>query len=108
MLLYIKKDFLQCLEGKKEDIVELFDAIKKDRRHEQVRILISCNGNERLFKDWSMGYSHFDNMDGLKNYAFTKNIDIAGLLDEDLNNKLHPALLLLKTFCFTRNSDFKI
>ena len=105
MLLYIKKDFLQILEGNKEDVLLLYDSIKKDDRHDQIRTLISCYGDERLFNDWSMGYSHFDNMEGLKNYAYTKNVDLNGLLDEDLNNKVHPSILLLKTFYFSRNNE---
>ena len=105
MLLYIKKDFLQILEGKKNDVLQLYNKIKLDNRHEVVRTLISCYGDERLFNDWSMGYSHFDNMDGLQNYACTKNVDFFGLLNEDLNNRVHPAILLLKTFYYSRNNE---
>eukprot|EP01091_Cochliopodium_minus_P018301 TRINITY_DN7382_c0_g1_i1.p1 TRINITY_DN7382_c0_g1~~TRINITY_DN7382_c0_g1_i1.p1 ORF type:complete len:152 (-),score=27.46 TRINITY_DN7382_c0_g1_i1:10-465(-) len=108
LLLYIKNDFIQLLEGKKEEVLELYDSIKKDKRHELVRTLISCYADERLFVEWSMGYSHFDNMEGLEKYAYAKDIDLKGIFDVKIENKVHPALLLMRTFYISRNNENKL
>ena len=103
MLLYIKNDFIQLLEGDKEEILSLYEVISKDPRHGNVKTLISCHGDKRLFSEWSMGFSSFDNLEKLNEFAFAKNVDTKGLFDQDLSNVFHPALLLLKCFHASRS-----
>ena len=102
MLLYIKNDFIQLLEGDKEKVLDLYDKIKQDPRHHDVNTLLSCYGNDRVFSEWSMGFSSFDNMEKLKEFAYAKNIDTDGLFQPDLVNPFHPACLLLKCFHVSR------
>ena len=40
MLIYLDGKYLQVLEGKKSAVLELFDKISKDPRHQQIRVLI--------------------------------------------------------------------
>ena len=47
--------FLQVLEGGRDEVCELFNAIVRDSRHEHVRILAYDEIPERRFGGWSMG-----------------------------------------------------
>ncbi|CAN0476184.1 unnamed protein product [Phaeothamnion confervicola] len=47
--------FLQVLEGGRDEVCELFNAIVHDARHEHVRILAYDEIPERRFGGWSMG-----------------------------------------------------
>ncbi|MEO3357204.1 BLUF domain-containing protein [Acinetobacter haemolyticus] len=48
--------FFQCLEGDQTTIMQLFEKIKKDRRHEQVYAFPARNVEQGLFQDWSMKF----------------------------------------------------
>lgn len=55
-LLYHNDEFLQIIEGEEKDVKELFEHIKKDKRHTNVMILEEGYTTERLFTNWSMAY----------------------------------------------------
>ncbi|WP_310381268.1 BLUF domain-containing protein [Flavobacterium sp.] len=56
VLLYLEGDFLQVLEGKKADVVILFDKIKKDSRHQLIITIFEQKISKRQFPDWTMGF----------------------------------------------------
>ena len=47
--------FIQVLEGGRDEVCELFNAITRDARHRNVRILIYEEIGERRFGGWTMG-----------------------------------------------------
>lgn len=47
--------FVQILEGGRDEVCDLYNAIVKDGRHEQVRLLTYDEIAERRFGAWSMG-----------------------------------------------------
>jgi len=47
--------FIQVLEGGRDEVCELFNAIVRDDRHTQVRILVFQEISERRFGSWTMG-----------------------------------------------------
>lgn len=53
--------FIQVLEGTRADVMEIFDSIKTDRRHNGLIILKSGQIAERNFKDWDMGFKRINN-----------------------------------------------
>ena len=53
MLLVQQDSFLQILEGEKSRVTELFEQIKLDPRHTNVRLLKTSTEN-RAFEHWSM------------------------------------------------------
>ena len=55
-LLYHKGQFVQLLEGEEEEVISLFERIKKDQRHYAVELLEEEEISERLFSEWSMAY----------------------------------------------------
>lgn len=60
-LLYHNSEFLQILEGEKKVVLDLFDVIKKDKRHSNVFVLGEDKKSERMFSDWHMAFHKFDN-----------------------------------------------
>lgn len=56
ILLHIDGDFLQVLEGEKQNVIALFEKIKHDPRHQSILTVIEGKIQNRQFKDWSMGY----------------------------------------------------
>ncbi len=55
VLCYSDDVFLQVLEGGRDEVCETFNAIVRDDRHTQVRILSFEEIRERRFGGWSMG-----------------------------------------------------
>jgi len=47
--------FIQVLEGGREEVCDLYNAIVRDDRHEQVRLLVYEEIAERQFSAWTMG-----------------------------------------------------
>lgn len=60
MLLYQNGTFMQMLEGEKQVVSDLFDAIRKDDRHTGVHIVLTGDIAKRNFEDWSMGFFNMD------------------------------------------------
>ena len=57
MLIYKDGIFMQLLEGKKEVVRNVYDnTIVHDRRHSNCRVILEAEGNERLFRSWTMAY----------------------------------------------------
>ncbi|MBB3157733.1 hypothetical protein FHS07_001417 [Microbacterium proteolyticum] len=56
MLLYRRGRFFQVLEGPERAVDELMAKIRRDRRHAEVRVLLSEQIDERRFSEWTMGY----------------------------------------------------
>jgi hypothetical protein len=55
-LLCVSDDlFIQVLEGGRDEVCDLYNTIVRDERHQQVRLLIYEEINERRFGNWTMG-----------------------------------------------------
>ena len=59
-LLYNNNEFLQILEGEKKVVMELFESIKKDKRHSNVMLLALDYKNDKMFDEWSMAFQEID------------------------------------------------
>ncbi len=55
VLCYSDEIFLQVLEGGRDAVCDTFNAIVRDARHEQVRLLHFEEISERRFGGWTMG-----------------------------------------------------
>jgi len=53
-LLSVGPYFMQLLEGELADIVALYEHIRDDVRHTEVKCLLCKNVNKRLFPQWGM------------------------------------------------------
>ena len=54
LLCYCDGHFVQLLEGPERAVLELYDSIRRDPRHEQVETLSNAAGPTRWFADWRM------------------------------------------------------
>lgn len=55
-LMFDNNYFLQCLEGNRQKISELYHKISGDERHTEIQIIKAAPITQRLFNKWSMGY----------------------------------------------------
>ncbi|HTY93660.1 MAG TPA: BLUF domain-containing protein [Steroidobacteraceae bacterium] len=55
VLCYAEEVFVQVLEGGRDEVCELFNAIVRDERHLQVRLLVYQEIGERRYGNWTMG-----------------------------------------------------
>ena len=55
-LIYHDSNFVQILEGKKKDVLEMYEKIKIDKRHHAVTLLWENNIESRSFSEWNMAY----------------------------------------------------
>lgn len=60
ILLYNAGHFLQLLEGKAIVVRRLFEKIRSDRRHQNVRQLAFLQVEARMFQGWHMGMLNLD------------------------------------------------
>lgn len=60
VLVHSNNYFLQFLEGAEEEIMGLFNHIRKDPRHSKVILLNKGLIDERMFPSWHMGYKDAD------------------------------------------------
>lgn len=57
LLCVTDKLFIQLIEGGRDEVCDLFNAIVRDDRHEHVRLLVFEEIMERQFANWSMGHA---------------------------------------------------
>ncbi|MFM1875254.1 MAG: hypothetical protein RL266_991 [Bacteroidota bacterium] len=60
LLVYFDGSFIQMLEGAEEDVLDTFDRIKGDSRHEQIIKLFSGETDKRHFPNWKMALEVVD------------------------------------------------
>lgn len=63
LLLHRDDSFFQVMEGEKEDVLEIFNSIRRDTRHHRVKVLFEGEVEEREFPDWRMGFVELDGVD---------------------------------------------
>jgi hypothetical protein len=56
ILCYSGDVFIQVLEGGRDEVCELYNAIARDGRHAHVRLLVFEEIRERKFCNWTMGH----------------------------------------------------
>lgn len=86
--------FLQILEGKKQDVIEVYTSIKNDVRHHKVTTIKEGPIEERSFSSWKMGYKTF-NMQQHPDLQFFFDLDTEILI---YNHNDHPMIDFLKSF----------
>ena len=55
-------NFIQVLEGPKEQVFDLFDIIKQDGRHADVYQLGCRDVTQRTFESWQMGFKNLSDI----------------------------------------------
>ena len=89
-LVFHKSSFVQIIEGDKHKIKSLFEEIKEDKRHFNIRLLWEGDNEERNFSDWNMAY-YTKPMEGGQNEEI-KNFESNLLLLSELSEGTTAAL----------------
>lgn len=103
MLLYCSGKFLQVLEGKREDVHNLYYKISRDLRHKDLNVLLEGTIATRNFKNWSMGFKSLD-IATAQEISGYEDIDQFFTLNK-VSNSSHPALIFLSLFYQKNHSD---
>lgn len=59
-LVYANGKFIQLLEGERQAVLDLFEKIKRDTRHNEVTVTVEMTVNQKLFPDWGMAFKFVD------------------------------------------------
>ena len=70
LLLFSEGIFYQILEGRRKDVMYLFDKIFTDPRHNNIWLLKQQDVETRDFADWSMGFERRDHLTELPSAFF--------------------------------------
>ena len=89
MLLFCEGGVLQILEGKKPVIESLFEAIKYDKRHNNVMKLIDRPCTSREFPTWSMGFRNISNLNDLDFVFALRNNTLKDRLPDGQRSETH-------------------
>jgi len=63
MLLYRDRYFIQALEGEEHIVENLYKKISQDSRHNHILLVAKEEISDRMFSDWSMGFTNLENAD---------------------------------------------
>jgi hypothetical protein len=91
LLVISGSSFIQVLEGGRDEVCDLYNAIVRDGRHRKVRLLSFDEITERQFASWTMGHVHASKLNpGLLLKYFSR----ARLEPNEASGKATMALLL--------------
>ena len=91
MLLHTETRFLQVLEGPKDKLTSIYEAINSDDRHSACHMRFCEPISERFFADWSMGAADVSESDASNGIA-------GAMFSGDQNSYQDDGIKLLKTF----------
>ena len=96
LLVYFDGTFIQMLEGKKEDVLETFERIGDDDRHEQIIKLFFGDTDRRHFPNWKMALQVVDEATFSKIDSY-ESLDEGDRFLQELNDD-HVGLKMLRYF----------
>jgi hypothetical protein len=79
LLVFVDNTFLQVLEGEETEVKNVFDKIKSDHRHKDIKLLSDSPIQTRAFENWEMAYAtttakEMANWAGLHNTTTVKKV----------------------------------
>ena len=70
LLLYSGGDVIQTIEGEPAVVETIFDSIRVDPRHVEVRVVDRRLSDDRAFSSWSMGFRNVNGREGNDSTSF--------------------------------------
>ena len=94
LLLYLDPFFIQILEGDETNLRPLFDTIKKDARHQKVKIIYRKPIEVRSFPNWTMGFHRVNQqelaaLDGFSDFWQKQTLDFFNNPSNETEKILH-------------------
>lgn len=83
-LLYQDGQFMQLLEGQRETILALYERIRRDPRHDNLRLVMEAPVKRRIFRDWGLILRDLSDSDGEPDFRpwQSRQIGFAELADD--------------------------
>lgn len=97
MLLYKDGNFMQCLEGSKDLVLNLDAKIKSDPRHRGMLVLLREENAERQFNKWAMGFKKIDATTASESTGYSDFLDLP-LTSATFQSNPSKSLKLLLSF----------
>ncbi|HSK38858.1 MAG TPA: BLUF domain-containing protein [Arenibaculum sp.] len=97
LLLYMGGSFMQALEGDRQAVQDLYERIRRDRRHTGVTTLIRFSVPGRAFSDWSMAFGDMDRLRAEDRAGFSSFLE-PSFTDPAYVEGPHRAVKLLERF----------
>lgn len=85
-LLFYEGEFIQYIEGNQLKVLNLFDKINKDNRHESITLLAHGERDSREFNNWEMAYEDFFGDNDQINYLRL----LIHTFKENAHSSIHP------------------
>jgi len=104
ILIYVNGTFIQVLEGEYDAVTKMYEKIKNDSRHRQVVRLIEGNTEDRIFKDWSMGFKKLTENQFLELSGFKDPEDFFNA--NQINYQSPSVLVFLELFYKNYRNDY--
>jgi hypothetical protein len=86
MLLYKDRRFIQLLEGHEDCVLETFERIRRDERHQDVELLWLRYAQFRDFPDWTMGFQNADEIDPQQLAGYTPFLEVDSRYEDFIEN----------------------
>ncbi len=102
MLVYLHEKFIQVLEGEYDAVNKVYEEIKKDLRHRKVTTVLEGNSEQRIFKDWSMG---FKKLDGQQFEELSGYKDLEDFFNTTSVTDESPAVMIFLSLFHKKNSN---
>lgn len=92
LLVFHHGRFIQLLEGEEQEVRNLFDVIKRDVRHKDVKVLLETNSSNRAMPSWVMGFASSSKIEAkLSSEGFYIPPDMIREICESLEGALNDA-----------------
>ena len=76
MLCFTKDVFVQVIEGGRDNVCKLFNAIVRDDRHADVQLLVYEEISERRFGNWTMGKVNIEHVNPALLLKYTEKAEL--------------------------------
>ncbi len=100
ILIYTQDRFLQVLEGPKENVMKLYNRLKKDKRHGGSTMRYCEPVEERHFGDWNMASKKLDqaDVDYKTDIPEDRKVAYQSMLNGDVRSYKDDGMRVLKSF----------
>ena len=105
MLLLVGSNFIQVLEGARQDVEEIYEDILNDDRNTANLLMLKEEITERAFPDWSMGFKQISEKNKGEIEGYTEFLDTKFTPDEiaGMSNKAIKLLYFFKEIYVTQD-----
>lgn len=91
-LLYNNDQFLQLIEGEFTVLMELYERIKKDNRHQNLVLLHMQETTQRIYQNWTMAFQSLEQIEVKDQGGVTEFAEFESSKESALSKQLFEAV----------------